>query len=85
MSATLRKRLDALEKNQPDKGRLFAQDMQRMFGILRIKEALDGGHEGLRQLLNDGYIRLMNDRGKEAADGWVQSMRRVAADWQGRR
>ena len=71
MASQLSKRLDALEKNQPDKGKLFVSELQRMFGVPRIQQALDGGHEGLKKLLNEGYTQIARERGKAAADAWL--------------
>jgi hypothetical protein len=71
MASQLSKRLDALEKNQPDKGMLFVSELQRMFGIQRIDEAVKAGREGMQQLLNDGYTQMTRERGKAAADAWL--------------
>jgi hypothetical protein len=71
MASQLSKRLDAMEKNQPDKGTLFVSELQRMFGIPRIQQALDGGHEDLKKLLNEGYTQIARERGKAAADAWL--------------
>jgi hypothetical protein len=71
MASQLSKRLDALEKNQPDNGKLFVSELQRMFGIQRIDEAVKDGREGMQQLLNDGYTQIARERGKAAADAWL--------------